>query len=131
MRLSSKQNDRAVGVLGSSSPGPLTVLACQGPRLVVLLLVPAAMSLMGRATWWMPAWLDRLVPQFHVEGPEPPHDVPLLPYQRPDSEEQAVRQKTTHCPVHRRPRRAPAAPVPPAAGCWCCGGRGCPGRTPA
>lgn len=31
-------------------------------------LVPATMFLMGRATWWMPKWLDRILPQFDVEG---------------------------------------------------------------
>ncbi|MFM8593083.1 MAG: MMPL family transporter, partial [Chloroflexota bacterium] len=27
------------------------------------LLVPAAMRLMGAANWWIPAWLDRLLPK--------------------------------------------------------------------
>lgn len=31
-------------------------------------LVPATMFLMGRATWWMPRWLDRILPHFDVEG---------------------------------------------------------------
>lgn len=31
-------------------------------------LVPAAMFLLGRATWWMPAWLDRLIPRVDIEG---------------------------------------------------------------
>lgn len=31
-------------------------------------LVPATMFLMGRATWWMPRWLDRVLPQLDVEG---------------------------------------------------------------
>ena len=30
-------------------------------------LVPAAMHMLGRANWWLPAWLDRLLPRFHVE----------------------------------------------------------------
>jgi RND superfamily putative drug exporter len=37
--------------------------------IVRLLLVPSLMQLMGRANWWMPAWLDRLVPRIGVEGP--------------------------------------------------------------
>jgi RND superfamily putative drug exporter len=36
--------------------------------LVRLLLVPAVMHLLGRANWWIPAWLDRLIPQLHIEG---------------------------------------------------------------
>lgn len=31
-------------------------------------LVPAAMFLLGRATWWIPAWLDRILPVVDVEG---------------------------------------------------------------
>jgi uncharacterized membrane protein YdfJ with MMPL/SSD domain len=38
--------------------------------IVRLVLVPAAMQLMGRWNWWFPSWLDRLVPRLHVEGPE-------------------------------------------------------------
>jgi uncharacterized membrane protein YdfJ with MMPL/SSD domain len=43
--------------------------------LVRLILVPAAMKLMGSWNWWFPSWLDRLVPDFSFEGgsaePEP------------------------------------------------------------
>jgi RND superfamily putative drug exporter len=31
-------------------------------------LVPAVMHMLGRANWWLPAWLDRLLPRLHV-GP--------------------------------------------------------------
>jgi RND superfamily putative drug exporter len=30
-------------------------------------LVPAAMRLMGRLNWWMPAWLDRALPRIQLE----------------------------------------------------------------
>jgi RND superfamily putative drug exporter len=36
--------------------------------IIRLLLVPASMYLLGRATWWMPRWLDRIVPRFDPEG---------------------------------------------------------------
>jgi RND superfamily putative drug exporter len=29
--------------------------------------VPAVMHMLGRANWWVPAWLDRAVPRLHVE----------------------------------------------------------------
>lgn len=32
-----------------------------------MLLVPAVMQLLGRWTWWMPAWLDRVVPNAELE----------------------------------------------------------------
>jgi RND superfamily putative drug exporter len=35
--------------------------------LVRLVLVPATMSLLGRANWWLPGWLDRLLPHVKVE----------------------------------------------------------------
>jgi RND superfamily putative drug exporter len=36
--------------------------------LVRLLLVPAAMTIFGKATWWIPKWLDRILPDVDVEG---------------------------------------------------------------
>jgi uncharacterized membrane protein YdfJ with MMPL/SSD domain len=36
--------------------------------LVRLILVPAAMKLMGNWNWWMPGWLDKLIPDFSFEG---------------------------------------------------------------
>ncbi|WP_175935787.1 MMPL family transporter [Corynebacterium sp. Marseille-P4321] len=33
-------------------------------------LVPATMFILGRSTWWMPAWLDRVLPEVDVEGTE-------------------------------------------------------------
>ncbi|WP_406397759.1 MMPL family transporter [Streptomyces sp. NBC_00879] len=35
---------------------------------VRLLLVPATMYLFGRANWWLPRWLDRLLPHLDPEG---------------------------------------------------------------
>ena len=36
--------------------------------LVRMLLVPATMELLGDRNWWIPAWLDRLLPTVKVEG---------------------------------------------------------------
>jgi putative drug exporter of the RND superfamily len=36
--------------------------------LVRLLFVPATMRLLGKAAWWMPKWLDRILPDLDVEG---------------------------------------------------------------
>jgi RND superfamily putative drug exporter len=33
-------------------------------------LVPAIMQLLGRRAWWLPSWLDRLLPKLHVEPAE-------------------------------------------------------------
>jgi uncharacterized membrane protein YdfJ with MMPL/SSD domain len=39
--------------------------------LVRLILVPAAMKLMGSWNWWMPSWLDRALPDLSFESGEP------------------------------------------------------------
>jgi RND superfamily putative drug exporter len=36
--------------------------------IVRLLLVPATMELLGDRNWWLPRWLDRLLPDLDVEG---------------------------------------------------------------
>ncbi|MBF4572697.1 MMPL family transporter [Herbiconiux sp. VKM Ac-1786] len=35
---------------------------------VRMLLMPALMHLLGRSAWWLPRWLDRLLPNVDVEG---------------------------------------------------------------
>jgi RND superfamily putative drug exporter len=40
-------------------------------------LVPAVMHLLGRANWWIPGWLDRILPRLHVEPAELPAASPL------------------------------------------------------
>jgi len=36
------------------------------------LLVPALMHLAGRANWWLPGWLDRILPHLSIEPATPP-----------------------------------------------------------
>jgi RND superfamily putative drug exporter len=31
-------------------------------------LVPATMKLSGDWTWWVPRWLDRVLPRFDIQG---------------------------------------------------------------
>jgi putative drug exporter of the RND superfamily len=33
--------------------------------------VPAAMHMLGRSNWWLPAWLDRALPRLHLEPAQP------------------------------------------------------------
>ena len=35
---------------------------------VRMVLVPATMELLGDANWWLPKWLDRILPRFEIEG---------------------------------------------------------------
>ncbi len=45
--------------------------------LVRMTLGPAVMKLMGRAAWWLPAWLDRRLPVLDVEGEALAHQTRL------------------------------------------------------
>jgi putative drug exporter of the RND superfamily len=49
---------------------------------VRMTIVPAAMSLLDRAAWWLPRWLDRALPKVDVEGEglaAPADAVPSMP----------------------------------------------------
>jgi RND superfamily putative drug exporter len=39
--------------------------------IVRMVLVPSVMQLMGRANWWIPRWLDRILPRLDGEPPAP------------------------------------------------------------
>jgi putative drug exporter of the RND superfamily len=43
--------------------------------IVRLVLVPATMELLGDRNWWLPEWLDRLLPTLTAE-PEPVEPAP-------------------------------------------------------
>jgi putative drug exporter of the RND superfamily len=45
--------------------------------LVRMVLVPSVMSLLGHRAWWLPDWLDRLLPNFDLEGDDGQIDVPM------------------------------------------------------
>jgi RND superfamily putative drug exporter len=48
----------------------LAVAVVLDATVVRCLLVPALMLLMGRVNWWMPQWLERIVPHVSIEGAE-------------------------------------------------------------
>ncbi len=48
----------------------LAVAIAIDATIVRCLLVPAIMTLFGDACWWLPRWLDRLLPKISVEGSE-------------------------------------------------------------
>jgi RND superfamily putative drug exporter len=57
----------------------MAVAVAVDATLVRCLLVPAVMVLLGRRSWWLPAWLDRLLPHMDIEGGPPPRPAPLPP----------------------------------------------------
>jgi putative drug exporter of the RND superfamily len=38
--------------------------------IVRMVVAPAVMTLLGDRAWWLPAWLDRLLPRLNLEGEE-------------------------------------------------------------
>ena len=43
---------------------------------VRMVVVPATMELLGRRNWWLPRWLDRVLPHVDVEGHHAPAGLP-------------------------------------------------------
>jgi putative drug exporter of the RND superfamily len=48
-----------------------------------MLLVPATMELLGDRNWWLPGWLDRLLPTLDVEGHQAPPERSFDPIPEP------------------------------------------------
>jgi RND superfamily putative drug exporter len=46
---------------------------------VRMLLIPAAMHLAGKSAWWLPKWLDRILPNVDVEGASLKRTHPIAP----------------------------------------------------
>ena len=44
--------------------------------ILVVTLAPAAIVLFGRAAWWLPRWLDRILPHVSIEGETAPTEAP-------------------------------------------------------
>jgi len=50
---------------------------------VRMVLVPATMALMGKANWWLPGWLDRLLPHISIDADSPVHPPAPVPVPAP------------------------------------------------
>jgi hypothetical protein len=46
----------------------LTTAVILDATVVRLVLLPALIKLCGAANWWLPGWLDRLLPKLDIEG---------------------------------------------------------------
>jgi RND superfamily putative drug exporter len=58
------EDARVVKLFGAG----LAIAVLLDATLVRMLLVPATMELLGDKNWWLPKWLDRLLPHIDVEG---------------------------------------------------------------
>jgi RND superfamily putative drug exporter len=56
--------DRVIKLMGTGLASAVLLDA----TVVRMLLVPATMELLGDRNWWMPRWLDRILPNVDVEG---------------------------------------------------------------
>ena len=46
----------------------LSIAVLLDATIVRMLLVPATMELLGDKNWWIPKWLDNIIPKIHVDG---------------------------------------------------------------
>ncbi len=58
------ETDRTIKLFGTG----LATAVFLDATIVRMLLVPATMELLGDRNWWLPRWLDRLLPKIDVEG---------------------------------------------------------------
>ncbi len=58
------EDNRTVQLFGTG----LALAVFLDATLVRMLLVPATMELLGSRNWWIPRWLDRLLPHLNIEG---------------------------------------------------------------
>ena len=56
--------DQIIGSIGMA----LTVGVLADALVVRMVIMPAALTLLGNAAWWMPRWMQRLVPNVDAEG---------------------------------------------------------------
>jgi len=59
----------------------LAVAVALDATIVRMIVVPATMTLLGARNWWIPGWLDRILPRLDIEGetvlpPPQPNPVP-------------------------------------------------------
>jgi putative drug exporter of the RND superfamily len=58
------ENDRALKLMGVG----LATAIFLDATIVRMIMVPATMELLGDRNWWLPRWLDRILPNIDVEG---------------------------------------------------------------
>jgi putative drug exporter of the RND superfamily len=58
------ETDRTIKLMGTG----LATAILLDATVVRMLLVPATMELLGDRNWWLPRWLDRILPNLDVEG---------------------------------------------------------------
>jgi RND superfamily putative drug exporter len=57
-------DDRTIKLFGMG----LAVAVLLDATIVRMVLVPATMELLGARNWWIPKWLDKVLPRINIEG---------------------------------------------------------------
>ncbi|HEU4546111.1 MAG TPA: MMPL family transporter, partial [Microlunatus sp.] len=83
-------DDRVVNLFGFG----LAVAIAIDATIVRLVLVPAVMAVAGRAAWYMPRWMDRLLPKIELE----PH--PIDPFEDELDELEPAEEAPRHVATH-------------------------------
>ena len=67
------ETDRVIKLFGTG----LATAVLLDATIVRMLLVPATMELLGDRNWWLPRWLDRMLPKIDVEGHDSDDEAPV------------------------------------------------------
>ena len=107
------ENERTMKLMGTG----LATAIFLDATIVRMLLVPATMELLGDRNWWLPKWLDRILPNIAVEGTsaaaplddqDPEVRVPQDAYRRVTPRDRRMTASPPRSPRSRRSRpRAP------------------------
>ncbi len=80
--------------------------------LIRLLIVPSLMFVFDRANWWIPAWLDRVLPRLEAEPAVVPSPVPEPEPEPVPAETEPISAETEPIPAETEPIPAEPKPIP-------------------
>ena len=103
-------DDRVVKLFGLG----LAVAIFLDATLIRLVVVPSMMELLGDANWWLPRWLDRIIPRVSLDE-APPDLEPVLVAARSEIAEEIERTQPRPKPKPVAKRSRPKAAKPKAA----------------
>jgi RND superfamily putative drug exporter len=87
--------------------------------IVRMVLVPATMALLGNANWWLPTWLDRVLPHVASEGATDTEDEFDQPETDESSQQGQGRQELEAAERHPCDRWLPVRRGQWVVGCYC------------
>jgi hypothetical protein len=100
---------------------------------MVLSLAPALLTLFGAGVWWLPRWLDRVLPHVNIEGederPAPEPTLDLQPWLAASGQGPPDGVGCLFCPTAGRKARCGCS-SPAARGAWCWSSGRCRPRPP-